>query len=87
MLVDMQELLTYEDVSRITKFKINTLRKWVRTRKIPFIKLNGSIRFSPEAIQVWKAGKETGGKGAEKNGAVTAPADRSGELFPEARGV
>jgi hypothetical protein len=58
MLVDMQELMTYEDVSRLAKFKISTLRKWVQLRKIPFVKINGAIRFNPEAIRLWAAGQQ-----------------------------
>jgi hypothetical protein len=79
MLVDMQELMTYEDVSRFSKFKINTLRKWVQLRKIPFVKINGAIRFNPEAIRAWAAGQQ----GAKKSGA----ADKTGNLFPETEGT
>jgi hypothetical protein len=78
MLVDMQELMTYEDVSRFSKFKISTLRKWVQLRKIPFVKINGAIRFNPEAIRAWAAGQQ----GAKKSGV----ADRAGSLFPETEG-
>jgi hypothetical protein len=62
----MQELMTYEDVSRLSKFKISTLRKWVQLRKIPFVKINGAIRFEPEAIRLWAAGQQ----GAKKSGAA-----------------
>jgi hypothetical protein len=79
MLGDMQELLTYEDVSRLSKFKISTLRKWVQLRKIPFVKINGAIRFNPEAIRAWTAGQQ----GAKKSGAA---ADRTGDLFPKTEG-
>jgi hypothetical protein len=79
MLVDVQELMTYEDVSRLSKFKISTLRKWVQLRKIPFVKINGAIRFNPEAIRLWAAGRQ----GAKKNGGT---ADRTGNLFPETEG-
>jgi excisionase family DNA binding protein len=59
----VEELLTYEDVSRLTKFKISTLRKWVQLRKIPFSKINGSIRFNAEEIRAWAAGELAAGKG------------------------
>jgi hypothetical protein len=75
MLVDMQELMAYEDMARISKFKISTLRKRAQLRKIPFVKTNGTIRFNPEAIRAWVAGQ-----GAQKRrGAV----DKTGNLFPE----
>ena len=77
--VDMQELLTYEDVSRLTKFKISTLRKWVRLGKIPFSKINGSIRFNAEELRAWAAGEP----GAWKSGGASAAVGGAGELFPE----
>jgi excisionase family DNA binding protein len=88
--VDMQELLTYEDVSRITQFKICTLRKWVQLRKIPFVKLNGSIRFNADDIRAWAAG----GQGTRKRGRGTERGARgadgvergAGELFAGADG-
>jgi hypothetical protein len=73
----MQELLTYEDVSRITKFKISTLRKWVQLHKIPFSKINGAIRFDPEEIRAWVAGE----RGVEKRGGVAGAKGGAGELF------
>jgi hypothetical protein len=79
MLVDIQELMTYEDVSRISKFKIITLRKWALLRKIPFVKINGAIRFNPEAIRMWATGQQ----GAKKSGA----GDKTGNLFPETEGA
>jgi excisionase family DNA binding protein len=78
--VELQELLTYEDVARITKFKISTLRKWVQLRKIPFSKINGSIRFNPDAIRTWAAGEQ----GASKNGAARAHGGK--DLFSDAEG-
>jgi hypothetical protein len=49
----------------------------VQLRKIPFVKINGAIRFNPEAIRLWAAGQQ----GAKKSGA----ADRTGNLFPETK--
>jgi excisionase family DNA binding protein len=76
----VRELLTYEDVARLTKFKISTLRKWVQLRKIPFSKINGSIRFDPEELRAWAAGERRAGK----SGGVAAPVGGAGELFPDA---
>jgi excisionase family DNA binding protein len=64
----MQELITYEDVSRISRFKIGTLRKWVQTGKIPFTKINGAIRFYPAEIAKWMAEKARDFKPCEKKG-------------------
>jgi hypothetical protein len=66
MPADMQELMTFEDVARLSKFKISALRKWVQLRKIPFVKINGAIRFNPEAIHLWATGRQ----GAEKTAAL-----------------
>jgi hypothetical protein len=52
------------------------LRKWVQLRKIPFVKINGAIRFNSEAIRLWAAGQQ----GAKKSDGA---ADRTGNLFPE----
>jgi excisionase family DNA binding protein len=82
MLVDMQELLTYEDVARITKFKISTLRKWVQLRKMPFSKINGAIRFNAGAVREWMEGKVCG-----ERSVAPVSVDRTGDLFSEARGA
>jgi predicted DNA-binding transcriptional regulator AlpA len=57
---DIPELLTFEDVSRITKIKVNTLRKWVTNKQIPNVKVNGAIRFCPGEIKDWLAKKNRG---------------------------
>jgi hypothetical protein len=81
----MQELMTYEDVSRITRFKINTLRKWVQLRKIPFVKINGAIRFNPEEIRAWTAGEQGTDKGRSRG--VDDGKRGVNELFPEMKGA
>jgi excisionase family DNA binding protein len=80
----MQELLTYKDVAGITKFKISTLRKWVQLRKMPFVKINGSIRFSAGAIGEWMAGKAVGKNGADA--AVDGAGNNGAELFDLSEG-
>jgi predicted DNA-binding transcriptional regulator AlpA len=60
MLIDVEELITFEEVSRITKMKINTLRRWASQDKIPCRKLNGAIRFSPGEIREWLSGAAAG---------------------------
>lgn len=36
----------------------NTIRKWIRTGKIPFCRLNGAIRFDINEIEQWTAKKK-----------------------------
>lgn len=31
----------------------NTIRKWIRQDRIPFIRIHGSIRFDKQRIDVW----------------------------------
>ncbi|HQO02615.1 MAG TPA: helix-turn-helix domain-containing protein [Spirochaetota bacterium] len=45
------QLLTYDDVANILKMSPATLRVWVMQKRIPFIKLGRSVRFSSTAIQ------------------------------------
>ncbi|GHU86679.1 hypothetical protein FACS189476_00300 [Spirochaetia bacterium] len=53
MTVDVETLLTYDDVAALTKIKIGTLRKYVLRDCIPYCKLNGFIRFKPLELQKW----------------------------------
>jgi hypothetical protein len=80
--IEIQELLTFADVSRITKIKINTLRKWVLVNKIPYTKINGAIRFFPVDIQNWMALNAHGELLNGKNGGALVPVIKDGELFP-----
>jgi excisionase family DNA binding protein len=49
----LEELITFEEVSRVTTIKVNTLRKWVTQKKIPYVKVNGAVRFNAEEIKTW----------------------------------
>lgn len=43
----IKEIAEYLAVSK------SGIRKWVRTGQIPFLKINGCIRFDIEAIDKW----------------------------------
>jgi len=47
------EYWTERDVSRVTKFGLQTLRNWRHERRgIPYLKISGgSIRYKPEDVQ------------------------------------
>jgi excisionase family DNA binding protein len=46
-------LLTIKDLSRQLNIKPSTLYLWAAQGKIPCQKINGLIRFDPEAIALW----------------------------------
>lgn len=53
-----KQLLTIRQVSAQTGMSIKTLYKWVADKKIPYIYLNGNIRFEEQKIDNWIANKE-----------------------------
>jgi excisionase family DNA binding protein len=46
-------LLTIKDLSQWLQIKPSTLYTWVAQRKIPFVKINGLIRFQDSEINGW----------------------------------
>jgi excisionase family DNA binding protein len=46
-------LLTIKEVSETLSVKEKTVYSWVELRRIPFVKLNGSIRFDQDDISEW----------------------------------
>jgi len=56
--VERKELLTIEDVARITGLSAGSLYHFVSQRRIPFIRLSARcIRFRREDIEKWIADK------------------------------
>jgi excisionase family DNA binding protein len=53
-------LLTIIQVAEITQIKVCTLRKYVQKESIPYVKLGGSVRFSPQAISDWVSANSRG---------------------------
>ncbi len=47
------KLLTVHDVSEILKAKPKTIYQWAETGMIPYIKLNGCLRFDLDDIKAW----------------------------------
>ncbi len=54
----MDKLLTIDQLSDILQVKKNTIYSWTFTRKIPFVKINGALRFKEKAINSWIEGQE-----------------------------
>jgi len=46
-------LLTVRDLSKQLQVKVSTLYAWVAQGKIPSLKINGLVRFDPDAIDRW----------------------------------
>ena len=49
----MERLLTIAQVSEILQVKKNTIYSWTFTRRIPFVKINGALRFKEKVISNW----------------------------------
>jgi excisionase family DNA binding protein len=49
----MDRLLTIDQVSELLQVKKNTIYSWTFTRKIPYVKINGALRFKEKAISRW----------------------------------
>ena len=47
------QLLTVKEASNMMNIKDNTLYDWVAQGKIPYLKLNGCIRFDLEELKTW----------------------------------
>lgn len=45
------KLLIVEDIAELFQTSTSTIYRWVHKREIPFVKLGGKLRFSPDEIQ------------------------------------
>jgi len=53
-----EELVEPEMAAKILTVKTITVYKWVSERKIPFIKVGGSLRFRRSALRDWLRERE-----------------------------
>jgi predicted DNA-binding transcriptional regulator AlpA len=65
--MEITRLLKVSDVAVMTQLKASTIRKYVLKERIPFIKIDGAIRFDYEIIKLWIGERQ---KGAEKYQAI-----------------
>lgn len=49
----MENLINCKDLATKLKVTESAVRKWIDLGKIPFYKINGAVRFSPEEIESW----------------------------------
>jgi excisionase family DNA binding protein len=50
----MTELISVQELAEKTKFNKDTIYRWVKNRRIPYIKMPGNdIRFDAQKIERW----------------------------------
>ncbi len=49
----MDELLNVRDVANILGLKVSTIYKLSMSKKLPIVKINGSLRFRQDQIQAF----------------------------------
>jgi excisionase family DNA binding protein len=54
----MEHLLTIEQLAEILQVKKSTIYSWTFTRKIPYVKINGALRFKEKVISSWIESQE-----------------------------
>lgn len=54
----MNQLITIKQLSEKIGFAVPTIYKWVDKRTIPYLKVNGNIRFDEQKIENWLRLKE-----------------------------
>ena len=58
---NLDQLLTYEQVSKWLNLSVSTLTKYVHRNEIPFIKLgNRTVRFESSEVRSWLLSKKIG---------------------------
>lgn len=48
-----EPLWTAGDVAAYLKVSVHTVRKWRERERIPYLKINGVVRYQPAAIAAW----------------------------------
>jgi excisionase family DNA binding protein len=54
----MEPYLTIQEVARILKLSVQTVRRYVMKREIPCHKIFRAVRFKPSEIQSWVEDRE-----------------------------
>jgi excisionase family DNA binding protein len=54
----MEKLLTPEDICEMFGIRPSTLYAWTSRGRIPYLKVNGILRFREEEIEQWLKSKE-----------------------------
>ena len=76
--MDMK-LITIQELSELIKVKPKTLYQWAELKQIPFLKLNGALRFDLDDIESWIAGCKNGnGRGYNQNTKTVTSSPKKG---------
>ncbi len=51
--VFQKRLMNVEEVAEYLGLKVNTIRAWIKRRVMPYVKINGAIRFDRCRIDEW----------------------------------
>jgi len=72
------DVMSYKGLSAYLKLSQGNLRQKVMNGKIPFLKIDGAVRFSKKHIDAWLQEHHTGAKHKQ--------AQNNGELFTDGGG-
>lgn len=48
-----KKLMNVDDTTMYLGLSVNTIRSWVRRRCVPYVKINGALRFDRKKIDSW----------------------------------
>jgi excisionase family DNA binding protein len=68
----LEELITVEDLARVTKLTPDAIYKKVRKREIPAIKIGRDLRFVPSVISAWLGSQTIGSVSPSESHGVRA---------------
>ena len=54
----MESYMDVKDVAKAVKLSVQTIRRYVLKKEIPFHKINRAVRFRPSEIESWVEGKK-----------------------------
>jgi excisionase family DNA binding protein len=54
----MEKLICPKEAAEMLGIKPDTLYRWTAERRIPFLKIEGAIRFRPSALADWIRARE-----------------------------
>jgi len=55
---DRKRYMNVEEVADYLGFSEDTIRSWIKTRKIPILKFDRAVRFDTDKIDAWLQEKE-----------------------------
>lgn len=62
-----EPLMTQAEVAALLQVKPATINTWVMQQKIPFVKLNGVVRFDRKEIAAWMNARKQAAQGTGRS--------------------